>query len=119
MSEDPGSRIILTLVEAEHDRGTDGAIFYDESLDIVAYRRVCELDDEEERDLISEYLSDDNSYGKAIVLVRKENGTRHLWLIPKRLIAEMAKTTSAVLLDQREIPVWETLKMAGSLASMT
>lgn len=113
---DPGSRIVLTLIDAEHSRGTDGAILYDEALDLVVYRRLDEFkDDAAEHEEIADLLSDDDSRGQLIVVVRAEDGKRQVWLVPKRLVAEMAKTTSAVLLDQREVPVWETLKKAGRL----
>lgn len=116
MNDDPGSRIVLTLVEAEHERGTDGAILYDEELDVVSYRRVHELVDEDEQEIVADLLSDEDARGQAIVVHRRPDGRRNVWLIPKRFIAELGRTTSAILLDQREIPVWKTLREAGRLA---
>lgn len=115
---DPGTRIVLHLIEGEQERGTDGVVIYDEELDLVTYRMLSEfVNDEEQREEVADLLSDEDGHGQAIVIVRRSDGVRQLWYIPKRLIAEMSRTTSAILLDQDEIPVWETLKRAGRLVA--
>lgn len=115
---DPGSRMVLAVIEAEHERGTDGVILYDAAFDLVVYRMLSEFkDDQDEQEELADLLSDEENKGQLIVVVRGVDGGRAVWLIPKRFVAQMAQTTSAVLLDQRDVPVWETLKKAGKLVA--
>lgn len=105
---DLGASIVIAFLEAEMARGTDGAVFYDEDAGSVEFRRLHQID-AELYEHIEDLLTDEPQHG---IVVETCAGHSSVWLIPRRMLTTMVKT-SAVLLNQTELPIWATLRAAG------
>ncbi len=112
---DPGVKIVVAFLDAELTRGTDGAVFYDKDTGAVEFKRLDQVEETKSREHLQDLLTDETQDG--IVVETSSGNSPKIWLIPKRMLTSMVQS-SAVLLNQTELPIWATLCKVGRPSTM-